>query len=73
MANKAAVDRLDEGFARRNFGPSGSRSGSKRVAVAENAPETPGSIRGRTAQPPKSFVDLAADPDDPTEPKPPSE
>ncbi len=55
MANKAAVDRLDEGSAGRKFGPSGSRSGSKTVAAAENALETPGFIRGRTGQPPKSF------------------
>jgi hypothetical protein len=70
MANKAAVDRLDEGSTRRNFAPSGTRSGSKAVAAAANAPDTPGLVRGRSGQPPKSFVDSEDDHEDPTEPKP---
>lgn len=36
--------------------PGEAPSGSKTVAATENAPETPGFIRGRPGQPPKSFL-----------------
>jgi hypothetical protein len=61
-----AVDRLDEVAARRKFGPSGRR----RVAAAETGPDPPGLIRGRPAQPPKSFDDSEGNPDDLSEPNP---
>ena len=55
MANKAAMDRLDEGSAGRKFGPSGSRMVANGSSGGK-APETPGFTRGRTGQPPKSFL-----------------